>query len=201
LAAKFSATSTNPIAEDIMSRIGKLPISVPKGVDINIDANNYVTVKGSKGSLSLHVDSAISVEKNDTEVVLTRASEDKRDRAMHGLYRSLLNNMVNGVSNGFTKELELIGVGYRANMNGNILELALGYSHPFFFVPPSEIKIEVDTKTSKNPRIIITGIDKELVGQVAAKIRSLRKPEPYKGKGVRYVGENVRRKAGKSAGK
>jgi large subunit ribosomal protein L6 len=184
-----------------MSRIGKLPISVPKGVDINIDANNYVTVKGSKGSLSLHVDSAISVEKNDTEVVLTRASEDKRDRAMHGLYRSLLNNMVNGVSNGFTKELELIGVGYRANMNGNILELALGYSHPFFFVPPSEIKIEVDTKTSKNPRIIITGIDKELVGQVAAKIRSLRKPEPYKGKGVRYVGENVRRKAGKSAGK
>jgi large subunit ribosomal protein L6 len=201
LAAKYSATFTNPIAEDIMSRIGKLPISVPQGVDINIDANNFVTVKGSKGSLSLQVDSAISVEKNESELVLTRATEDKRDRAMHGLYRSLLNNMVNGVSTGFKKELEMIGVGYRANMNGNILELALGYSHPFFFVPPSEISIDVDTKTSKNPRIIITGIDKELVGQVAAKIRSLRKPEPYKGKGVRYVGENVRRKAGKSAGK
>lgn len=184
-----------------MSRIGKLPINLPGGVDLNVDAQNQVTVKGAKGSLSLRVDAGIAVEKNGTEVTLTRKSDDKRDRAMHGLYRSLINNMVVGVSAGFKKELELIGVGYRANMNGNILELSLGYSHPFFFVPPSEISIEVDTKSAKNPRIIITGANKELVGQVAAKIRSLRKPEPYKGKGVRYVGENVRRKAGKSAGK
>ncbi len=184
-----------------MSRIGKLPISLPKGVDINVDAQNQVTVKGDKGTLSLKVLADLDIEKNGTEVNLVRKTEDKRDRAMHGLYRALINNMVVGVSDGFKKELELIGVGYRATMNGNILELALGYSHPFFFVPPSEVSIEVDTKSSKNPRIIITGIDKELVGQVAAKIRSLRKPEPYKGKGVRYLGEKVRRKAGKSAGK
>jgi large subunit ribosomal protein L6 len=184
-----------------MSRIGKLPISLPKGVDINVDAQNQVTVKGDKGSLSLKVLADLDIEKNGTEINLVRKTEDKRDRAMHGLYRALINNMVVGVSTGFKKELELIGVGYRATMNGNILELALGFSHPFFFVPPSEVAIEVDTKSSKNPRIIITGIDKELVGQVAAKIRSLRKPEPYKGKGVRYLNEKVRRKAGKSAGK
>ncbi len=184
-----------------MSRIGKLPINLPGGVDINVDPSNQVTVKGAKGTLSLQVDQCIQIEKNGSEVNLHRKSEDKRDRAMHGLYRSLINNMVVGVSTGFKKELELIGVGYRATTNGNILELALGYSHPFYFVPPSDIGIEVDTKSSKNTRIIITGIDKELVGQVAAKIRSLRKPEPYKGKGVRYVDEVVRRKAGKSAGK
>jgi large subunit ribosomal protein L6 len=184
-----------------MSRIGKLPISLPGGVDLNIDKQNQVTVKGSKGSLSLRVDSGITIEKNGTEITLARASEDKKDRALHGLYRALINNMVVGVSTGFKKELELIGVGYRANLNGNILELTLGYSHPFFFVPPPDISLEVDTKSSKNPRIIITGINKELVGQVAAKIRSLRKPEPYKGKGVRYLNEKVRRKAGKSAGK
>lgn len=184
-----------------MSRIGKLPINLPGGVDLNVDPNNQVTVKGAKGSLSLQVDQCISIEKNGTVINLQRKSEEKRDRAMHGLYRSLINNMVVGVSTGFKKELELIGVGYRASTNGNILELALGYSHPFYFVPPSDIGIEIDTKTSKNTRIIITGIDKELVGQVAAKIRSLRKPEPYKGKGVRYVNEIVRRKAGKSAGK
>lgn len=184
-----------------MSRIGKLPINLPGGVNVNVDANNQVTVKGAKGTLSLHVDQCIKIEQNGTEINLHRSTEDKRDRAMHGLYRSLINNMVVGVSSGFKKELELIGVGYRATTNGNILELALGYSHPFYFVPPSDIGIEVDTKSSKNTRIIITGIDKELVGQVAAKIRSLRKPEPYKGKGVRYVNEVVRRKAGKSAGK
>jgi large subunit ribosomal protein L6 len=184
-----------------MSRIGKLPINLPGGVDVNVDPNNQVTVKGAKGTLSLQVDQCIKIEKNGSEINLQRSTEDKRDRAMHGLYRSLINNMVVGVSTGFKKELELIGVGYRANTNGNILELALGYSHPFYFVPPSDIGIEVDTKSSKNTRIIITGIDKELVGQVAAKIRSLRKPEPYKGKGVRYVNEVVRRKAGKSAGK
>lgn len=184
-----------------MSRIGKLPISLPKGVDFSVDAQNQVTVKGEKGTLALKVQADLIFEKNGTELTVIRKTEDKQDRAMHGLYRALINNMVVGVSIGFKKELELIGVGYRATMNGNILELALGYSHPFFFVPPSEISIDIDTKSSKNPRIIITGIDKELVGQVAAKIRSLRKPEPYKGKGVRYVDEKVRRKAGKSASK
>jgi large subunit ribosomal protein L6 len=184
-----------------MSRIGKLPISLPKGVDFSVDAQNQVTVKGEKGTLALKVQADLNFEKNGTELTVIRKTEDKQDRAMHGLYRALINNMVVGVSIGFKKELELIGVGYRATMNGNILELALGYSHPFFFVPPSEISIDIDTKSSKNPRIIITGIDKELVGQVAAKIRSLRKPEPYKGKGVRYVDEKVRRKAGKSASK
>jgi large subunit ribosomal protein L6 len=201
LAAKFFVTFTNSIAEDIMSRIGKLPISLPKGVDFSVDAQNQVTVKGEKGTLALKVQADLNFEKNGTELTVIRKTEDKQDRAMHGLYRALINNMVVGVSIGFKKELELIGVGYRATMNGNILELALGYSHPFFFVPPSEISIDIDTKSSKNPRIIITGIDKELVGQVAAKIRSLRKPEPYKGKGVRYVDEKVRRKAGKSASK
>lgn len=184
-----------------MSRIGKLPISLPKGVDFSVDAQNQVTVKGEKGTLALKVQADLNFEKNGTELTVIRKTEDKQDRAMHGLYRALINNMVVGVSIGYKKELELIGVGYRATMNGNILELALGYSHPFFFVPPSEISIDIDTKSSKNPRIIITGIDKELVGQVAAKIRSLRKPEPYKGKGVRYVDEKVRRKAGKSASK
>lgn len=184
-----------------MSRIGKLPITLPAGVDLKVDAQNQVTVKGAKGSLSLRVDPNITIEQEGSEISVKRATDERNDRAMHGLYRTLLNNMVVGVSTGFKKELEIIGVGFRATMNGNILELALGYSHPFFFVPPPEISIEVDTKSSKNARIIISGASKELVGQVAAKIRSLRKPEPYKGKGVRYVGENVRRKAGKSAGK
>lgn len=184
-----------------MSRIGKLPVPIAKNVTISISKGNLVTVKGAKGELSVQVDPEIGVEQIDNEIIVTRSSEDKRYRAMHGLYRALIHNLVVGVTDGFKKELELIGVGYRATMNGNILELALGYSHPYYFIPPAGISVEVDTKTSKNPRITVAGSDKELVGQVAAKIRSLRKPEPYKGKGIRYVDEVVRKKAGKSAGR
>ncbi|MFV1883381.1 MAG: 50S ribosomal protein L6 [Balneola sp.] len=184
-----------------MSRIGKLPVPLTDKVELTISADNVITVKGEKGSNSLQIHPNISVEKNENEVVVTRNSEVKSDRALHGLYRSLINNMVVGVTEGYTKKLEIIGVGFRAAMNGDVLELNLGYSHPIFFVPPHGISIEVDTKSSKNPILIITGIDKELVGQVSAKIRGFRKPEPYKGKGIRYVGEQVRRKAGKSAAK
>ena len=183
-----------------MSRIGILPIPL-NNTEISITSGNIVKVKGSKGELTLNVDPRIVVENEEGEVRLSRKNNDRQSRAMHGLYRSLINNMVVGVTDGFKKELEIIGVGFRASLNGNVLELALGYSHSFYFVPPAGINLEVDTKTTKNTRIIISGIDKALVGQVAAKIRSLRKPEPYKGKGVRYVGEIVRKKAGKSAGK
>jgi large subunit ribosomal protein L6 len=184
-----------------MSRIGKLPVPLSKNVTVNVTQGNFVTVKGAKGELYLQVDPNLIIEVNESELLVKRPSDDRRFRAMHGLYRTLIHNLVVGVSEGFKKELEIIGVGYRASMNGSMLELALGYSHPFYFVPPQGISIEVDTKTSKNPRISITGIDKQLVGQVAAKIRSLRKPEPYKGKGIRYLGEQVRKKAGKSAGR
>lgn len=184
-----------------MSRIGNLPVPLAKGVEFSIDKTNKVTAKGSKGELSLQIDPRFKVEKYEDEVVIARDSEDKKVKSLHGLYRVLISNLITGVTEGFRKELEIIGVGYRAMVNGNVLEMSLGYSHPFFFVPPDGINIEVDTKSSKNPRIIVNGIDKELVGQVAAKIRSLRPPEPYKGKGVRYVGEYVRKKAGKSAGK
>jgi large subunit ribosomal protein L6 len=184
-----------------MSRIGKQPVPITNNVTVNVSKGNFITVKGSKGELGLQIDPNIIIEISDNEILVKRPSDDKRFRSMHGLYRSLINNLVVGVSEGFKKELEIIGVGYRASMNGNILELALGYSHPFYFVPPQDISIEVDTKSSKNPRILISGIDKQLVGQVAAKIRSLRSPEPYKGKGVRYLGEQVRKKAGKSAGR
>jgi large subunit ribosomal protein L6 len=183
-----------------MSRIGNLPVPLAQGVEFLIDPTNKVTVKGAKGELTLQVDPRIKVEKKDNEVLVVRESEDKKIKSLHGLYRVLISNLVTGVTEGFKKELEIIGVGYRASVNDNILELTLGFSHPFFFVPPDGISIDVDTKTSKNARIIVSGIDKELVGQVAAKIRSLRKPEPYKGKGVRYLGEQVRKKAGKSAG-
>lgn len=184
-----------------MSRIGKLPVPLSDKVDLSISADNVITVKGEKGSNSLQIHPNISVEKTDTQLVVSRKSDIKTDRALHGLFRSLINNMVVGVTEGYTKKLEIIGVGFRAAINGDVLELNLGYSHPIFFVAPEGIKIEVDTKTSKNPILIITGIDKELVGQVSAKIRSFRKPEPYKGKGIRYVGEQIRRKAGKSAAK
>lgn len=184
-----------------MSRIGKLPVPIAKNVTVSISKGNLVTVKGAKGELSVQVDPEIGVEQIDNEIIVTRSSEDKRFRAMHGLYRALIHNLIVGVTDGFKKELELIGVGYRASMNGTILELALGYSHPYYFIPPAGISVEVDTKTSKNPRITVAGSNKELVGQVAAKIRSLRKPEPYKGKGIRYVDEVVRKKAGKSAGR
>lgn len=182
-----------------MSRIGQQPISLKDGVEFTIDANNVVTIKGQKGSDSIQVNPGIKVEKKDGKIIVSRSSDDKQHRSMHGLFRSLINNMVTGVTEGFKKELEIIGVGYRANYNGGVLELNLGFSHPIYFVPPDGINIEVDTKSRKNHILIISGISKELVGQVAAKIRSLRPPEPYKGKGVRYVDEWVRRKAGKSA--
>ena len=184
-----------------MSRIGKQPVTLKEGVEFSIDADNVVTVKGEKGSDSLKIHPNISVEKKDGEIIVKRKSEEKQDRSLHGLYRSLINNMVTGVSEGYKKELEIIGVGYRASINGGVLEMNLGFSHPIYFVPPDGIDIEVDTKSRKNPVIRVSGINKELVGQVAAKIRSLRPPEPYKGKGVRYVDEWVRRKAGKSAAK
>lgn len=184
-----------------MSRIGNMPVPLAKGVEFLIDPANKVTVKGAKGELTLQIDPRLKVEKKENEILLARDSEEKNVKSLHGLYRVLLSNLITGVSDGFKKELEIIGVGYRASMNGDILELTLGYSHPFFFIPPDGIALEVDTKKSKNPQITVSGIDKELVGQVAAKIRSLRPPEPYKGKGIRYVGEFVRKKAGKSAGK
>jgi large subunit ribosomal protein L6 len=184
-----------------MSRIGKLPVPLKENVEFSINSDNVVTIKGAKGTLSLKIHPDIKVEKKENEIVLTRKSENKNHKALHGLSRSLINNAVVGVTEGYSKTLEIIGVGYRASVNGGVLELGLGYSHPFYFVPPPEINIEVDTKTAKNPRIIVSGINKELVGQVAAKIRSLRPPEPYKGKGVRYLNEQIRRKAGKSAGR
>lgn len=184
-----------------MSRIGKLPVPLTNKVEFSIDADNVITIKGEKGTSSLNIHPDITVEKNENEIHVKRNTDLKQNRALHGLYRALINNMVVGVSTGFSKKLEIVGVGYRAGLNNDVLELNLGYSHPIFFVPPQGITLEVDTKTSKNNIIIISGTDKELVGQVAAKIRSFRKPEPYKGKGIRYVGEQVRRKAGKSAGK
>ncbi|MEP1151571.1 MAG: 50S ribosomal protein L6 [Balneola sp.] len=184
-----------------MSRIGKLPVPLTDKVDFSIGADNLITVKGDKGTSTLKIHPHISVEKNENEVIVKRSSDIKEDRALHGLYRSLINNMVVGVTEGYAKKLEIYGVGFRAAMTGDLLELNLGYSHPIFFVPPEGITIEVDTKTSKQPILVISGIDKELVGQVAAKIRSFRKPEPYKGKGIRYYGEQIRRKAGKSAAK
>ncbi|MDX1909140.1 MAG: 50S ribosomal protein L6 [Bacteroidia bacterium] len=183
-----------------MSRIGKLPIKIPSGVSYTVDKSNNVTVVGPKGQLKRQVNPDISIETEEGSIIISRPTEQKRHRAMHGLYRTLINNMVVGVSNGYTRELELIGVGYKAEAKGNMLELSLGYSHPIIFVLPGEIKCETVTLKGQNPKITLTGIDKELLGQIAAKIRSLRPPEPYKGKGVRYMGEIVRRKEGKTAG-
>jgi large subunit ribosomal protein L6 len=184
-----------------MSRIGNLPVPISDKVEFSINADNVATFKGEKGTNTLRIHPDIAIEKADDELIIKRATEEKQNRALHGLFRALISNAVVGVTDGYTKKLEIIGVGYRAALNGDVLELNLGYSHPIFFVPPEGISIEVDTKTSKNPMLIISGVDKEMVGQVAAKIRSFRKPEPYKGKGIRYVGEYVRRKAGKSAAK
>ena len=182
-----------------MSRIGKQPIELGDKVTINVAANNLVTVKGPKGELSVQIDPDIKVELKDGQMLVVRPTEQKRHRSMHGLYRSLLDNAVVGVTEGYKRELEIIGVGYRAAVANGVLELALGFSHPIYFVPPTGIKVDVDTKRGKNPIIIVEGTDKQMVGQVAAKIRGLRPPEPYKGKGVRYVDEYVRRKAGKTA--
>lgn len=184
-----------------MSRIGKQPVVVPQGVTITVGKDNVVTVKGPKGELKETVDRDIIVEVKDGEVTFNRPTDQGRHRAMHGLYRSLVSNMVKGVTDGFEKKLELVGVGYKAASQGNILDLALGYSHNIVFEVPSELKIATAQEKGQNPTITITGIDKQLLGAVAAKIRSLRKPEPYKGKGVKYVGEFIRRKAGKAAGK
>jgi len=182
-----------------MSRIGKLPIEVGKDVTISVGANNLITIKGPKGELSLHVDPEIEVKQENGEILVRRPTDQKRHRSLHGLYRSLIQNMVTGVTEGYRRELEVIGVGYRATVNNGLLELALGFSHPIYFLPPAGVKLDVDTKRGKNPIIIVEGSDKQMVGQVAAKIRALRPPEPYKGKGVRYVDEYVRRKAGKTA--
>ncbi len=184
-----------------MSRIGKLPVTVPAGVDVTISAQNEVTVKGPKGSLTQLVDRDITIEKHDGELVLTRPTEQKRHKAMHGLYRALLNNMVTGVSQGITVTLELVGVGYKATATNNVLELALGYSHNIFLALPKEVTATAVTDKGKNPIVTLTSHDKQLIGQVAAKLRELRKVEPYKGKGVRFVGEVLRRKAGKTASK
>jgi large subunit ribosomal protein L6 len=184
-----------------MSRIGKLPITVPTGVAISVEKDNVVTVKGPKGTLTTQVDRDINVAIEDGTLTVTRPTEQKRHKAMHGLYRSLINNMVEGVSNGFTKQLELVGVGYKASLAGTTLELALGYSHNVFIALPKEVSATAVTEKGKNPIVTLTSIDNQLLGQVAAKIRSLRKVEPYKGKGVRFVGEIIRRKAGKTASK
>ena len=184
-----------------MSRIGKLPISLPKGVEVTVNDNNVVTVKGALGTLTQCVDPCITLKLEGDTLTLERESDQKRHKAMHGLYRSLVFNMVKGVSEGFKTVQEVIGVGYKAQANGQVLELALGYSHNIFFELPNEIKLETITQKGKNPLIIMTSYDKQLLGQVAAKIRSLRKPEPYKGKGIRFQGEEIRRKAGKAAAK
>jgi large subunit ribosomal protein L6 len=183
-----------------MSRIGKSPVTIPSGVEVKVDGN-VVTVKGSKGELTQEMDSAISMSIEDGTISFTRESNVPDHRAKHGLYRALVQNMIIGVSEGFKKELEVIGVGYRANAQGQKLELSLGYSHPFVLELPKEIKVSTVSEKGKAPIVTLESHDKQLVGQVAAKIRSLRKPEPYKGKGVKYVGEELRRKAGKAAAK
>jgi large subunit ribosomal protein L6 len=184
-----------------MSRIGKLPISVPKGVEVKISDKNLVTVKGAKGELSRSLDTAITVKVEGETLTLERATEQKRHKAMHGLYRALIANMIHGVAVGYKTEQELVGVGYRAANKGQLLELTLGYSHNVAFDLPKEIKVTTATEKGKNPTIFMECADKELLGLVAAKIRSLRKPEPYKGKGIKFAGEILRRKAGKAAGK
>ena len=184
-----------------MSRIGKLPIEVPAGVAINVSKENLVIVKGPLGILTQKVDSDIEINVDKNVVIVNRPTEQKRHRAMHGLYRSLLNNMVVGVSKGYELKLELVGIGYRAEAQNQILDLVLGYSHHTYLQIPSEVKVEAVTDKRANPIITLKSADKQLIGHVAAKIRSFRMPEPYKGKGIKFVGEKLRRKAGKSASK
>ncbi len=180
-----------------MSRIGNSPITIPEGVSVEIQPNLF-TVKGKLGELSQSYD-LVSIEQSENTLTVKRVNESKTAKAKHGLYRSLFYNMVQGVSNGWSKELELVGVGYRANNQGQKLELALGFSHNIVFQIPAEVKVETVSEKGKNPIVKLTSLDKQLVGAIASKIRSFRKPEPYKGKGVKYVGEEIRRKAGKSA--
>jgi len=184
-----------------MSRIGKNPVTIPQGITVTVGADNIVTVKGPKGELKQTIDRDIKVEVKDGKVEFNRPTDQIRHRAMHGLYRSLVNNMVKGVQEGYSKKLELVGVGFKASNQGNLLDLALGYSHNIIFEIPKELKITTSQEKGQNPMILLESIDKQLLGQVAAKIRSLRKPEPYKGKGVKFAGEVLRRKAGKAAGK
>lgn len=187
------------IKEKVMSRIGNLPINIPEGVEVNIDKANMVHVKGPKGELNQKVDKVIVVEMKDNRIFFKRLTEEKSHKSMHGLYRSLINNMVIGVSEGFKTELELVGVGYKATNTGQILELSLGLSHQIAFELPPEIIIETKTERRSNPIITLQSCDKQLLGHVVSKIRSFRKPEPYKGKGILFVGEEIRRKAGKAA--
>ena len=182
-----------------MSRIGKAPIAIPAGVTVEVK-DHVVTVKGKNGSLEQAINPDITVTVEDGHVHVTRPSDDREHRALHGLYRALIHNMVVGVSEGYRKEMELVGVGYRATANGQVLELSLGFSHAIYIKLPPEVKVEAKTERNKNPLIILESDDKQLLGQVCAKIRSLRKPEPYKGKGIKFVGEVIRRKSGKSAG-
>ena len=182
-----------------MSRIGKAPIAIPAGVTVEVK-DHVVTVKGKNASLQQKINPDINVEVNDGHVYVTRPSDDREHRAQHGLYRALIHNMIVGVSEGYKKEMELVGVGYRATATGQVLELSLGFSHAIYIKLPPEVKVEAKTERNKNPLIILTSEDKQLLGQVCAKIRSLRKPEPYKGKGIKFVGEIIRRKSGKTAG-
>jgi|SRR5450631_3207038 large subunit ribosomal protein L6 len=184
-----------------MSRIGKQPVILPKGVTVTVGEHNLLTVKGPKGELKQSIDRDITVEVSEGHVDIKRPTDQIRHRALHGLYRALIANMVKGVTDGYKRQLELIGVGFKASSQGNLLDLALGYSHNIVFEIPKELKLSTSQEKGENPKINLEGVDKQLIGQVAAKIRGLRKPEPYKGKGVRYTGEVVRKKAGKAAGK
>ena len=184
-----------------MSRIGKLPIALPKGVTVTVAANNVITVKGPKGQLTQKVDADMEVKTEGESLTVNRPSEQKRHRALHGLYRALIQNMVKGVTEGYQKKLELVGVGYRASVTGQLLEVAVGFSHPVLFALPKEIKASAEQLKGQNPIITLDSIDKQLLGHMAAKIRSVRPPEPYKGKGIKFTNEVLRRKAGKSAAK
>ncbi len=184
-----------------MSRIGKQPVTIPQGVTITVGKDNVVTVKGPKGELKQPIAREITVEITEGQLTLGRPTDQIRHRALHGLYRALIANLVKGVTDGYKKNLELVGVGYKASNQGNLLDLSLGYSHNIIFEIPKELKVTTAQEKGQNPNITLEGIDKQLLGQVAAKIRGLRKPEPYKGKGVKYKDEVIRRKAGKAAGK
>jgi large subunit ribosomal protein L6 len=201
LAVKYYVTFINQQEVKDMSRIGKAPITLPAGVELKVSNGNVITVKGPKGELQQPVDADIKVSVENNEILVTRPTDQKRHKAMHGLYRSLISNMVTGVTAGYKVQQELVGVGYKAANDGNVLDLTLGYSHHIYFEIPKEVSVKTEQEKGKNPIITLESCDKQLIGQVAAKIRSLRKPEPYKGKGIKFVGEQLRRKAGKTASK
>ncbi|MCX7696845.1 MAG: 50S ribosomal protein L6 [Bacteroidales bacterium] len=182
-----------------MSRIGKMPIFIPKGVEVKVTPDNVVLVKGPKGELKQEVKPTIRVKVENNQIICERLNDEKQTKAYHGLYRTLINNMVKGVHEGFTITMEMVGVGYKASVSGNLLDLSLGFSHNVIFEMPKEVQVEVITEKGQNPKIILRSYDRQVLGQVAAKIRALRKPEPYKGKGIRYINEYIRRKAGKAA--